>query len=625
MKQIILGMKGRLFRIGAGILLFAAAAIVGRLGLEILSAVLFAVTLAVSGYDVFISAVKGLFRRDLLDEKFLMSIASIGAMIIGEWSEGAAVMLFFLVGETFENISVRRSRTSIRALMEICPDEASVLIGDKEETVDAEDVEVGSVIVVRPRERVPLDSVVLSGSADTDTSALTGESLPRAVTVGDTVQSGTVIINGLLTMKTLRESGESAAARILSLVENAVDNKSKEEKFITKFSRIYTPAVVIAALIIAIALPVFKITTLTESVYRALIFLVISCPCALVISVPMAFFGGIGGAASRGILFKGGGCFERVAKADTVALDKTGTLTKGSFRVSEVTALGLDREELFYLAASAEYISNHPLSDAIRGLSDRAAAPSEGEEIAGEGVIATVDSRRVAVGNAALMQRVCATVPTPKGGEVFVAVDGVLSGIITLSDEVKPEAKAALEAMKSLGVSRSVMLSGDRRENAEAVAHELKVGAAYSELSPEDKYARLEELISESAGGVYYVGDGINDAPSLARADVGIAMGSVGQDSAIEAADLVIMSDNLMRIPEARVIARRTLSIAKQNIVFALAVKLLVMLLGALGLANMWLAVFADVGVAILAILNSMRTLLIARNSPKIIEKVNKA
>jgi Cd2+/Zn2+-exporting ATPase len=338
----------------------------------------------------------------------------------------------------------------------------------------------------------------------------------------------------------------------------------------------------------------------------------------------MAFFGGIGGAASRGILFKGGGCFEQVANADTVALDKTGTLTSGSFRVSEALAFGIDREELFYLAASAEYISNHPLSNAIRGLSDRAVPPTKGEEIAGEGVIATIDSRTVAVGNSALMQRVGASVPTPKGGEVFVAVDGVLSGIITLSDEVKPEAKAALKALSSLGVCRSVMLSGDRRENAEAVARELRLSAVYSELSPEDKYSRLEELISKSNGGVYYVGDGINDAPSLARADVGIAMGNVGQDSAIESADLVIMSDNLMRIPEARIIAGKTISIAKQNIVFALAVKLIVMILGALGLANMWLAVFADVGVAVLAILNSMRTLLIAQNTSKLIEKANK-
>ncbi len=621
MKEIILGMKGRLFRIGAGILLFATAAVLGEFELEILSAVLFAVTLAVSGYDVFVSAVRGIIRRDLLDEKFLMSIASIGAMIIGEWSEGAAVMLFFLVGETFENISVRRSRGSIRALMEICPDEASVLIDGDEQVVDAEDVEVGSVIIVRPGERVPIDSVVISGSADTDTSALTGESLPRAVTVGDSIQSGTVIINGLLTLRTLRESGDSAAARILSLVEGALDNKSKEEKFITKFSRIYTPAVVIAAIVIATLLPLLKITTLTESVYRALIFLVISCPCALVISVPMAFFGGIGGAASRGILFKGGGSFERVARADTVALDKTGTLTMGSFRVSEVQALGIEREDLLYLAASAEYISNHPLSNAIRGLSDRANAPKEGEEIAGEGVIATVDSNKVAVGNLALMRRVGAEAPTPKGGEVFVAVDGVLSGIITLSDEVKPEARSALEALNALGVKKSVMLSGDRRENAEAVAGELKLTEVYAELSPEDKYSRLEELISKSEGGVYYVGDGINDAPSLARADVGIAMGSVGQDSAIEAADLVIMTDNLMRIPEARIIAGKTISIAKQNIIFALTVKLLVMLLGAFGFANMWLAVFADVGVAVLAILNSMRTLAIAKSTSKTLEK----
>jgi len=617
MKDILKSMKGRLLRIVIGLFLFLVAFVLSSLEFSLLSRIAFLLTLIVAGGEVFLDAIRGILRRDLLDEKFLMSVASIGAMIIGEWSEGAAVMLFFLVGETFENISVRRSRNSIRSLMDICPDEASVLVDGVEEVVDAEEVEVGSTVVVRAGERIPIDSLVISGSADVDTSALTGESLPRSVRVGDSAPSGVVVMNGFLTLKTVRRSDESAAARILALVEGASEAKSREENFITRFSRVYTPSVVISALLIAVLLPVFGLTTLSESVYRALIFLVISCPCALVISVPMAFFGGIGGAASHGILFKGGNVFSRVAHADTIALDKTGTLTTGKFSVTSVETIDFDRDELIKLVASAEYVSNHPIARSITALADTLITPERSEEIAGEGVIATIDSREVAVGNSALMERVGITSVNSSLASVFVSVDGRLAGIITVGDEIKPESAEALNALSALGVKRSVILSGDRRSNVEALSKKLSVTAAHTELSPEQKFSRLESLIEESHGGVMYVGDGINDSPALARADVGIAMGGIGQDSAIEASDLVIMTDNLMRIPEAKIIAGETLKIAKQNIVFALSVKLLVMLLGALGFANMWLAVFADVGVAVLAILNSMRALVLPKTAEK--------
>lgn len=617
MKDILKSLKGRLLRIGIGLFLFLVAFVLSSLEFSLLSRIAFLLTLIVAGGEVFLDAIRGILRRDLLDEKFLMSVASIGAMIIGEWSEGAAVMLFFLVGETFENISVRRSRNSIRSLMDICPDEASVLVDGVEEVVDAEEVEVGSTVVVRAGERIPIDSLVISGSADVDTSALTGESIPRSVRVGDSAPSGVVVMNGFLTLKTVRKSDESAAARILALVEGASEAKSREENFITRFSRVYTPSVVISALLIAVLLPVFGLTTLSESVYRALIFLVISCPCALVISVPMAFFGGIGGAASHGILFKGGNVFSRVARADTIALDKTGTLTTGNFSVTSVETIDFDRDELIKLVASAEYVSNHPIARSITALADTLITPERSEEIAGEGVIATIDSREVAVGNSALMERVGITSVNSSLASVFVSVDGRLAGIITVGDEIKSESAEALNALSALGVKRSIILSGDRRSNVEALSKKLSVTAAHAELSPEQKFSRLESLIEESHGGVMYVGDGINDSPALARADVGIAMGGIGQDSAIEASDLVIMTDNLMRIPEAKIIAGETLKIAKQNIVFALSVKLLVMLLGALGFANMWLAVFADVGVAVLAILNSMRALVLPKTAEK--------
>ncbi len=612
MKTLIRLYKNDLFRIIIGAAFFAAAIIIELSGVPYLALGLYIAALIIAGGEVFIDAVRGIIRRDLLDEKFLMSIASVGAFIIGEWSEGVAVMLFFLVGESFERRAVRRSRNSIKALMSIRPDEASVLIDGVEQTLDADDVEIGSTIIIRPGERVPLDCTVISGSADTDTSAMTGEALPRSVREGDSLNSGVIVLNGLLTCRTVRTADSSAATRVLELVETASENKSREESFITAFSRVYTPIVVISAVLLAAVLPIFGITTVWDSVYRALMFLVISCPCALVISVPMAFFGGIGGAASRGILFKGGNVFSRLAKAESFAFDKTGTLTSGRFAVREVIPSGVTKEELSFLAASSEQGSNHPIASAIEALCTEKVKPTDVEELAGEGVIATVNGQRVAVGNSVLMRRVGAAEPADTSGGILVARDGVFIGEIILADSLKPESKSAISKLRRMGAKRIAMITGDRRRTAEAIAEESGISEIYSELNPEQKYKTVERMISESDSTVY-VGDGINDAPSLALADVGIAMGGIGQDSAIETADVVIMTDDLMRIAEARRIAERTISVARFNIVFALTVKVAVMILGAFGIANMWLAVFADVGVAVLAILNSMRTLIAAK------------
>ena len=607
LKQIV---KSEIFRIIVSAVFLIIGIISGQFGFGVISAVFHILSLLVCGADVFLGAVRGIIHKDVFDEKLLMSIASIGAMVIGEYTEGVAIMLFFLIGETFEHRAVKHSRASIRALMDICPDDACVLTDDGEETVDAEDVEPGAIIVIRSGERVPLDCVVESGSADVDTSAMTGESLPISASVGSTLDSGYIVLSGLLKCKVLRVSSESAAARVLELVESANENKSREERFITKFSCYYTPVVVICALILATVPSLIGITEWSDSIYRALIFLVISCPCALVISVPMAFFGGIGGAASRGILYKGGNVFSAVARTDTVAFDKTGTVTSGEFEISEVIPVGASADEVLSLAMTAEYSSNHPLAKSIMSSKHSYKIPDESREIAGEGVIASLDGKRIGVGNRVLMHRLGIDISdvSPKANLVYVSLDSTLAGLISISDKIKPEAKSAIERLYSLGVKKTAILSGDRRENVESVVAALSINEANYELTPEQKYAKLEELIAASRSTVY-VGDGINDAPSLARADVGISMGRMGQDSAIEASDVVIMSDNLEKIPEAILIARKTLAIAKQNIVFALSVKGAMLVLGALGFANMWLAVFADVGVAVIAILNSMRAL----------------
>lgn len=600
-----------ILKISISLIFFISALIVGQTSLSWLSLTLYIVALLVAGGEVFIDAVRGILRKDLLDEKFLMSIASIGAMIVGEWSEGVAVMIFFLVGETFEHYAVRRSRSSIRALMDICPDEACVLVDGEEETVDAEDVEIGSIIVIRPGERVPIDAVVTFGSADVDTSSMTGEPLPVSVTVGSELCSGYIVKNGLLQARTIRLSSESSASRILELVENANESKSREEAFITKFSRFYTPAVVVIALLVAFIPPIFGFGSLNDSIYTALTFLVISCPCALVISVPMAFFGGIGGAASSGILFKGGNVFSKVASVETVALDKTGTLTSGKFSVTEVKTFEVTEQELLSLVASAEQGSNHPIADCLKALSSNLIEPLSNKEMAGYGVISEFDGYSIALGNRALMEKLnvnTSVADKETSGSVFVARNQQLIGCLTLSDSVKPEAASAIEELRALGVKRTVILSGDRRENVSRVANAVGISEIHTQLTPEEKYEKLTQLISTSKSTMY-VGDGINDSPSIALADVGVAMGSMGQDSAIEAADMVIMTDNLSKLPTAVKIARKTVNISWQNIIFALGAKGLILVLGLFGFANMWLAVFADVGVAVLAILNSMRAL----------------
>ena len=631
MRKIISVFKSELGRIVIGASLFAAALVCDLVSegqsshaLYVVALAGYVLALAVAGLPVFIAAVRGIFRGDLLDEKFLMSIASVGAMIIGEMSEGVAVMLFFLVGEYFEHRAVAHSRRSIRSLMDIRPDEATVLLDGTETVVDAEDVEVGSVIIVRAGERVPIDSTVISGSADIDTSALTGESIPRAASIGSRVESGSVVLGGVITCRTERLADDSAAARILDLVENASENKSREESFITKFSRFYTPIVVALAILMAVVPPFLRLMSWTAAVYSALNFLVISCPCALVISVPMAFFGGIGGAASRGILFKGGNVFSPLARADSFAFDKTGTLTTGSFKVSRVIpADGIDEDTLVHLTASAEYGSTHPLSECVRAYAKTAVTPTEYKEIAGRGVIATVEGKTVLVGNSDLLGEHSVTVPTEiSSASLLVAVNGAYIGQIIVTDDIKTEAETAITKLKALGVKRVAMLSGDRRENAERVGSDLGITEIHAELLPEEKYKRLGEIIASSTATVY-VGDGINDAPAITSADVGIAMGAIGSDSAIEAADVVVMSDSLDRLPTAVRIARKTVRIAKMNIVFALAVKGAILVLSAVGFANMWLAVFADVGVAVIAILNSIRTMQVRQE--RVIQTCSKA
>lgn len=609
MKKLINFFRQELTRIVLGSSLFAAAIITEYFINETVSLALYLLAMIVTGLAVFFDAVRGIIRLDFLDEKFLMSIASVGAMIVGEWSEGVAVMLFFLVGEFFEHKAVEKSRRSIRSLMDICPDTANVIKDGAETEMDAEDVPVGSRIVVRAGERVPLDSVVVEGCSDVDTSALTGESEPRSVSVGDEIKSGIILINGVLVAQTLRPLNESAASRILELVENANEAKSREENFITRFSRVYTPIVVALAVLIAVITPLFSLLEWYEAVYKSLIFLVISCPCALVISVPMAFFGGIGSAASRGILFKGGNVFSPLSKLETIAFDKTGTITTAEIYISRIDSDGMEEKSLLELAASAEFVSNHPVSLAIKASAENILRPSSSEELPGRGVKAIVGERAVLVGNAKLMAEFGVEYPKSDSACVYVAVDGKYSGSIFVSDKIKSGANEAIAALRKLGAKNIVILSGDKEKNVREVGENVGIDKLYSELLPDEKYLLLTELIEKSTGSCIYVGDGINDAPSIARADVGVAMGDLGADSSISMADVVLMSGELDRLPRAVKIARKTIRIANQNIILALGVKLAVMLLGVLGIANMWLAVFADVGVAVLAILNSMRTL----------------
>ena len=625
--------RKNLYRIIAAAVLLVAATLADVFLLpsggkwEILKLAIYLVPYFVIGYDILWRSAVNISHGQVFDENFLMVVATLGALCIGffpdteeQYREAVFVMLFYQVGELFQSVAVGKSRKSISSLMDIRPDCAYIERDGELVPVDPETVAVGDIITVRPGEKIPLDGIVTEGTSDLNTVALTGEADPRAVAADDAVISGCVNMSGVIKVKVTHTFGESTVSKILELVENSSENKSKSEQFITKFARIYTPAVVIAAVLLAVlpplVIPGSFIANFPTWLIRALTFLVISCPCALVISVPLSFFGGIGGASKKGILIKGSDELETRSKVKTAVFDKTGTLTKGTFSVTEIHPENITEEQLLHLAAHAEAFSNHPIAVSLRNAYGKPVnmdAVADVSEITGRGVKAKVDGKTVYAGNAALMQETGLTpaaCPAP-GTVIHVSYDGKYAGYLLISDTPKETSKAAIAALKECGVERIVMLTGDRKETAEAISKELSIDEYHAGLLPADKVDMVEKLLSENRtdGKLAFVGDGINDAPVLMRADVGIAMGALGSDAAIEAADIVLMDDDPAKIAEAMKISRFTLRIVRQNIVFALAVKAAVLLLGALGLAPMWLAVFADVGVAFLAILNAMRTL----------------
>ena len=606
-------MKAKLIRIGISLAVFLCALLIPPIPEYVRIGLYLAAYLTVA-WPVLWKAWRNILRGRVFDENFLMTVASIGALVIGEYPEAVAVMIFYQIGEMFESYAVSRSRRSIQSLMEIRPDHANVLRGDETVTVEPDEVEVGEEIVVRPGEKIPLDAVVLSGTSSLDTAALTGESLPRDVLPGDEVLSGCVNLSGALHLKVERAFHDSTVSRILDLIENAASKKSASEAFISRFAGVYTPVVVGAAALLAV-IPSLITGQWSAWIYRALNFLVVSCPCALVISVPLSFFGGIGGASRIGVLVKGGTDLETLADVDTVVFDKTGTLTEGVFEVSEVHPVGVSRETLLSLAAAAESLSTHPIAQSILRECGDAVLPAAADvrEVPGCGVEAVVGGARVAVGNAKLMRSLGLDTEEAEsaGSIVHAARDGQYIGYITISDRVKPDAAQAVQALRAQGVKTLYMLSGDRRAAAQAVGDALGLDGVYAELLPTEKVETLETLAAQnrSGGKLAFVGDGINDAPVLARADVGVAMGALGSDAAIESADVVIMNDQPSRLAAAMQIARNTLRIVRENIVLTLTVKLAVLVLCAFGLVGMWAAVFADVGVMFLAVLNALRLL----------------
>ena len=585
--------------------------------------VLFMIPYLVIGHDILLKAWKGILNRQVFDENFLMAVATIGAILLGDYREGVAVMLFYQIGELFQSYAVGKSRRNISELMDIRPDYANIEKEDGTlEQVDPDEVEIGSVIVVQPGEKVPIDGVIEEGRTSLNTSALTGESLPREAGVGDEVISGCINMSGVLKIRTTKEFGESTVSKILDMVENASSKKSRSENFISKFAKYYTPAVCYGALALAVIPPLVRLLFLGMTpewgdwVMRALTFLVISCPCALVISIPLSFFAGIGGASNAGVLVKGSNYLETLSETKYVVFDKTGTMTQGVFEVSGVHHSSMDTEKLLEYAALAECHSSHPISKSLKKEYGKPLDPSrvtEIEEISGNGVTAKVDGVRVAAGNSKLMEKLgvdcmeCHSV----GTVVHMAVDGKYAGHILISDQIKPHAKEAIAALKKCGVKKTIMLTGDRREAARQVAEELGIDEVHSELLPGDKVAQVEKLLGEKGEKekLAFVGDGINDAPVLSRADIGIAMGALGSDAAIEAADIVLMDDDPLKISKAIRISRKCLRIVYENIYFAIGVKVICLILGALGIANMWAAIFADVGVMIIAVLNAIRAL----------------
>jgi len=609
-------MTKRLWRIIIGVAVLATAVLLS-LNNEWLQIALFIISYIIVGGDVVKRAVKNIFKGQVFDENFLMSIATIGAFFIGEYPEGVAVMLFYQVGELFQSYAVGKSRKSIASLMDIRPDYANVKKGDELVKVDPDEVQIGDIILIKAGEKIPLDGKVIEGSSMIDTSALTGESVPREVEVGSDILSGCININGVITAEVTKEFGESTVSKILDLVENASSKKSNSEQFITKFARYYTPVVVIIAVFLAIIPPlVIDGATFSDWIYRALAFLVVSCPCALVISIPLSFFGGIGGASKKGVLVKGSNYLEALAETEIVVFDKTGTLTKGVFNVQEIHPEGVSKEELLELTAHAESYSNHPISLSLKRAYSKEidnGRISDVEEISGHGVIATVDGKKVMAGNIKLMKMM--DIPYFKGELigtiVHVAVNNKYIGYIVIADEVKEDSAQAIKELKAANIKQTVMLTGDNKSIGSKVAKELGLDKVYAELLPADKVEKLEELFSQKSkkGKLAFVGDGINDAPVLARADIGIAMGGLGSDAAIEAADVVIMTDEPSKIATTMKISKKTLKIAHQNIVFAIGIKIIVLILSAFGITTMWAAIFADVGVTIIAVLNAFRAL----------------
>ena len=615
--------KTMLYRIIIAAVLVAAVTVLEKI-LELnvwIAAVLYMVPYFVIGYDILKKAWKGILKRQVFDENFLMAVATVGAIALGEFREGVAVMLFYQIGELFQSVAVGKSRKNIAALMDIRPDYANIVVDGQIEKVDPDEVEIGTIIVVNPGEKVPIDGIIIEGNTSLNTSALTGESVPRDAACGDEVISGCINLTGTIHIRTTKEFGDSTVSKILDLVENSSLKKSRSENFITKFAKYYTPAVCYSALALALIPPIFNMIMGNPAAWqtwiiRALTFLVISCPCALVISIPLSFFGGIGCASTNGILVKGSNYLEALAATKYIVFDKTGTLTKGVFEVTgNYPENGFSQDELLYYAAYAESGSSHPISLSLKkAYADKLELErvSGIEEVAGHGVKAVVDGKKVAAGNVKLMNKVSASVTSEHddGTAVYVAIDGVYAGCITISDVVKPTSKEAIAGLKAGGI-KTVMLTGDTARTAQRVGTELGLDEIHSELLPADKVAQVERLLGEKGAkeNLAFVGDGINDAPVLSRADIGVAMGALGSDAAIEAADVVLMDDDPAKLALAMRISTRTLTIVRQNIVFALAVKLVCLLLGAIGIANMWVAIFADVGVMVLAVLNATRAL----------------
>ena len=609
-------MKKKTIKIVIALILFIFAMVV-KFENELINKGIFIISYIIVGFEILRKAVRNIFRGKVFDENFLMSVATIGAFGIGEFPEAVAVMLFYQIGELFQSYAVDKSRKSIASLMDIRPDYANIYRDEKIEKVNPEEVKIGDTIIVKPGEKIPLDGTIIEGTTTLDTKALTGESLPREAKEGDKVLSGCINLNGVIKIKVEKEYGESTVSKILDLVENASSKKSKSENFITKFAKYYTPIVVIIAFVLAIIPPlIISGATFSDWIYRALSFLVVSCPCALVISIPLSFFGGIGGASKMGVLIKGSNYLEALSNTEIAVFDKTGTLTKGVFEVQKVEPVEISKEELLKIAAYAENYSNHPISKSIKQAYNKKIDEkqiSNYEEISGLGISARINNEEVFVGNEKLMQKENIEYEKCKdiGTILYVAINKKYAGYILIADEIKKDSKQTIEELKKNGIKQTVMLTGDKKEVGESVAKEIGIDKVYTELLPTDKVQKVEELLKTKTakGKLAFVGDGINDAPVLAISDIGIAMGGLGADSAIEAADIVIMTDEPSKIVKSIKLSKKTMIIVKENIVFAIAIKVLVLILAAFGLSTMWEAVFADVGVSIIAIINALRAL----------------